>query len=224
MISILLATYNGEKYIRQSIDSVLSQTFKDFEILVGFNGTTDNTKEIVAEYTDTRIRVFDYGDDKGKAKTLNKLLKETKYEWIAIQDDDDIWLPKKLEMQSKFTERFDVIGTFIKYINEKNDVIGNPNLCTNDEEIKLRSLNGDNQIANTSTIIRKSALKKIIGWREGIESVEDYDLWLRLIRSGFRFYNVPEFLVKHRLHSESNFNANMAEIQNMLITEILNYK
>lgn len=224
MVSILLATYNGEKYIRQSIDSVLSQTFKDFEILVGFNGTTDNTKEIVTEYTDTRIRVFDYGDDKGKARTLNKLLKEARYEWIAVQDDDDVWLPNKLEIQSKFTESFDVIGTFIMYINEYNEIIGNPNLCTNDDEIKFRSLNGDNQVANTTSIIRKSAALEVIGWREGIESVEDYDFWLRLIRKGFRFYNVPEFLVKHRLHSESNFNANMAEIQNMLIKEILNYK
>lgn len=216
MVSILLATYNGEKYIRQSIDSVLSQTFKDFEILVGFNGTTDNTKEIVTEYTDTRIRVFDYGDDKGKARTLNKLLKEARYEWIAVQDDDDIWLPKKLEMQSKFTERFDVIGTFIKYINEKNDVIGNPNLCTNDEEIKLRSLNGDNQIANTSAIFRKSDALEILGWREDIEGIEDFDFWLRLIRLGRKFQNIPDFLVNHRLHSKSNFNTNIQDISKIL--------
>ena len=75
MISILLAVYNGEKYIRKSIDSILNQSYKDFELLIGFNGTIDNSKKIVSEYNDSRIRVFDYNDDKGKAKTLNKLIR-----------------------------------------------------------------------------------------------------------------------------------------------------
>ena len=111
MISVLLAVYNGEKYIRKSLDSVLNQTYKDFEILIGFNGTTDNSKSIVSEYKDNRIKVFDFGNDKGKAKTLNKLLRECKGDWIAIQDDDDIWLPGKLEFQLKYSNDFDVIGS-----------------------------------------------------------------------------------------------------------------
>lgn len=75
MISILLATHNGERFIEQSIKSVLNQTFKEFELLIGFNGTTDSSKKIVEGIKDDRIRVFDYGEDKGKSKTLNKLLK-----------------------------------------------------------------------------------------------------------------------------------------------------
>ena len=110
MISILLATYNGERYIEQSITSVLNQTFTEFELLIGFNGTTDGSKEIVASFNDSRIRVFDYGEDKGKATTLNKLLKEVKYDWIAIQDDDDVWADSKLEKQVAHTTTNDIIG------------------------------------------------------------------------------------------------------------------
>ena len=74
MISILLATYNGEKFIKESIDSILNQTFTEWELIIGFNGTTDNSKKIVSEYNDSRIKIFDYGNDKGKAKTLNTFL------------------------------------------------------------------------------------------------------------------------------------------------------
>lgn len=206
MISILLATYNGQNYIQQSIDSILNQTFKDFELLIGFNGTTDNSKNIVAEYGDSRIKVYDYGDDKGKAKTLNKLIKEAQFDWIAIQDDDDIWLPTKLENQVKFLEDFDVIGTQIQYIDKNSNIIGGVYLEINDRNIKQKSLSGNNQIANSSSIIRKKAVEEINGWDESLFGVEDYDLWLKLIRKDYKFKNLNEVLVLHRLHSNSNFN------------------
>ena len=155
MVSILLATYNGERFISKSIESILNQTFKDFELLIGLNGTTDNSKEIINRYNDSRIRVFDYGDDKGKCKTLNKLLLESKYDWIAIQDDDDIWVETKLEKQLTHINTNDVIGTLIDYINTDETIIGCPTLSLNDEEIKQKSLSGDNQVANTSAIFKK---------------------------------------------------------------------
>ena len=98
MFSILLAIYNGQNFVEASIESVLSQSFIDLELLIGFNGTTDSSKEIVSKYQDSRIKIFDYGEDKGKAKTLNKLIIESKYDWIAIQDDDDVWTKEKLKI------------------------------------------------------------------------------------------------------------------------------
>lgn len=206
MISILLATYNGQSFIQQSINSILNQTFKEFELLIGFNGTTDNSKNIVAEYDDSRIKIFDYGDDKGKAKTLNKLIKEAKFDWIAIQDDDDIWLPNKLENQVKFLEYFDIIGTQINYIDKNSNIIGGVYLEINDRNIKQKSLSGNNQIANSSSIVRKRAVEEINGWDENLFGVEDYDLWLKLIRKDYRFKNLDETFVLHRIHQNSNFN------------------
>ena len=215
MVSILLATYNGEKYIKESIDSILNQTFTEWELIIGFNGTTDNSKKIVSEYNDSRIKIFDYGNDKGKAKTLNKLILEAKYDWIAIQDDDDIWVENKLEKQIKFIDKYDVIGTMISYIDENLNFKGQPNLSLNHEDITRRSLSGDNQIANSSVIIRKSNILELNGWAEnldtlsedGYQPLEDYELWLRLIKSSKKFINLPEKLVLHRLHSNSNFNT-----------------
>ena len=130
MVSVLLATYNDEKYIKAAVESVLNQTYEDLELLIGFNGTRDNSKQIVSEIKDDRIRVFDYGDDAGKAKTLNKMIREAKGEWMAVQDGDDIWLPKKLEIQSKYMDEYDVIGTFINYIDINENITGSPNLSS----------------------------------------------------------------------------------------------
>ena len=216
MISILLATYNGEKYIKKSIDSVLNQTHGDWELLVGFNGTTDSSREIVAQYNDSRIKVFDYGKDAGKAKTLNKMIKEAKYDWLAIQDDDDIWLPKKLDRQVKYINDYDVIGTQIMYVNESDDPNGGPTLAREDADIKARSLIGDNQIANTSAIFRKKCAEEVGGWSETIDGIEDFDFWLKIMRLKFKFLNLNSAEVMHRVHSKSNFNTKKFDISKIL--------
>jgi glycosyltransferase involved in cell wall biosynthesis len=216
MISILLATYNGEKYIKKSIDSVLNQTRSDWELLVGFNGTTDNSREIVAQYNDSRIKVFDYGKDAGKAKTLNKMIKEAKYDWLAIQDDDDIWLPKKLERQVKYMDEFDVIGTQIMYIDENDNSNGGPTLAKSDSSIKTKSFNGDNQMANTSVIFRKECLDAVEGWSETLDGIEDFDFWLKIMRKGYGFINISSTEVFHRLHNKSNFNTKSYDISKIL--------
>lgn len=216
MISILLATYNGEKYLSLAIESVLNQSFKDFELLIGFNGTTDSSKGIVYGYNDPRIRVFDFGDDKGKSKTLNKLLNESKYDFVCIQDDDDVWLYNKLETQIPYFEKYDVVGTFISYINEESNIIGRPNLSTNPTQIENLSMRGVNQIANTSAIFKRQDALDINGWRDGLDGIEDYDFWLRLMRNGKRFINIPEELVLHRLHSNSNFNTKKYDLSKIL--------
>lgn len=215
MISILLPTYNGEKYLSESINSILSQSFKNFELLIGINGSTDSSKEIINSYKDNRIRVFDYVD-KGKSKTLNKLLKESKYDLIALQDDDDVWISDKLESQLNYIDKYDVIGTFISYIDEFGNMKGFPNLHINHEDIIKLSLSGNNQIANTSAIFKKSDAESIGGWREGIEGIEDFDFWLKLIRKGKKFINIPEKLVLHRIHKNSNFNTKKWDLNKIL--------
>jgi len=216
MISILLATYNGEKYLDLAIESVLNQSFKDFELLIGFNGTTDNSKEIPGKYNDPRIRVFDYGDDKGKSNTLNKLIKEAKYDWIAIQDDDDFWIQTKLEKQIPLMSDYDVIGTLICYIDSEGHITGQPQLSTIPSDIKSISLSGLNQVANTSAIFKKSDALEIGGWRNEFDGIEDYDFWLRLMRAGKNFINIPEQLVQHRLHTNSNFNTKTHNLRKIL--------
>jgi glycosyltransferase involved in cell wall biosynthesis len=230
MISVLLPIYNGEKYLKQSLTSVLNQTFQDFEVLIGFNGTTDNSKEIVNSvlfegindpetlYTiQNKVRIFDYGHEKGKAKTLNKLLSEAKFDIIALQDDDDVWHPNKLEKQIPFIQDFDVVGTFLSYINHNGLLTKNLTLEVEDSFIKYRSLErGINNVANTSTVLKKSVALEINGWREDIDGIEDFDFWLRLMRIGKTFRNVPEFLLFHRMHTDSNFNTKYHDLKKIL--------
>lgn len=216
MISILLPIYNGEKYLKESVESVLNQSFKNFELLIGFNGTIDNSKKIINKYNDSRIQIFDYGFDNGKAKTLNKLIKEAKYDWIALQDDDDVWIQTKLEKQILLINDYDVIGTFIYYINENSEIIGQPNLSCHSLDIKRKSISGDNQVANTSAIFKKSDAFQINGWKEDLDGIEDYDFWLRLIESNKKFINISEYLVNHRIHNNSNFNTKKYDIKKIL--------
>lgn len=217
VISILLATYNGENYISQSIDSIMNQSFKNWKLLIGFNGTTDSSKEIVQYYNDDRISVYDYADDKGKAKTLNKLLKYVDTPWCAIQDDDDIWHTKKLENQLSKCKDFDVIGTNIFYINEKNEIIGELTPVTDNRQIKITSMSGHNQIANSSAIFKTTWARKVNGWNEDIDGIEDFDFWLKIMRhEESKFTNIPEFLCLHRLHDKSNFNTKKQDITKIL--------
>ncbi len=216
MISILLPIYNGERYLSRCLESILNQSYSNFELLIGFNGTIDKSKDIVTLYKDDRIKIFDYGQDKGKAKTLNKLLKEVKTEWVALQDDDDIWIKDKLDIQLEYTKNYDIIGTMIKYIDEYDHIIGQPNLAFDDIAIKTLSLNGINQVANTSTIFKLEDILEINGWREDIDGIEDFDLWLRLMKNNKYFINLNKYLVHHRIHRNSNFNSKSYDIKEIL--------
>ena len=206
MISILLATYNGEKYIKESIDSILSQSYQNWELLIGLNGCSDSTEEIVRSYKDNRIKIYNY-QEKGKAKTLNKLIKEAQFNWLSIQDDDDIWSIYKLEYQIKYINYYDVIGTLIEYINEDGKVIGSPVLYSDHEFIKHYSLSGLNQIANSSAIFKLNDALEVNKWNENLDGIEDYDFWIKLLNKDKKFFNLPLKLVRHRLHQNSNFNT-----------------
>lgn len=215
-LSILLAVYNGEKYLKKSIESVLNQTYSNIELLVGFNGTVDKSKDIVSQFNDPRIKIFDYGMDSGKSKTINKLLKESTGDWIAIQDDDDIWLPKKVEEQMKLISEYQIIGTQILYINENDEIIGSPKLSHSHDEILSKSLNGDNQIANTSAIFSKNKAIEVNGWDESLDGIEDFDFWLKMMKTaGCMAINLKDYHVWHRLHNRSNFNTKTFDLQSI---------
>jgi len=217
MVSVLLAVYNGEKYLKKSIESVLYQTYVDFELLIGFNGTVDSSPQIAASFDDPRIKMFTY-DEPSKSKTLNKLLQEAEGEWCAIQDDDDIWLPKKLSKQMEIVEKgeFDVIGTNVFYCNEVETVTGGPNISTEHEQIVSRSMQGDNQVLNTTTIFKTSDAKEVGGWDENLSGIEDFDFWLKLMKKECRFINFKKQFVLHRIHQNSNFNTKQYNIQELI--------
>jgi len=220
MITILLPVYNDEKYLDECIRSIINQTHTDFKCLIGFNGTVDRSKEIANYliYDDPRFKVFDYGMDKGKPKTLNKLLKEVETEFICLIDGDDVWESTKLERQFDLRNNFDVIGTFTSYIDSAGNNIRNLDLPREDEEIKRGLVSGNNYIVNSSAFLRTRDAIEINGWDEGLDFLEDYDIWIRLYKNHKTFFNIKEYLVRHRIHSDSNFNSKPS---NITIPELL---
>lgn len=214
MVTILLPVYNDERYIGECINSIKTQTHRDFLCFIGFNGTIDGSKEIAGLLTsnDPRFKIFDYGGDKGKPKTLNKLLKEVTTEFICLIDGDDVWEPSKLEKQFELRNNFSIIGTFTSYIDENGNNIRNLDLPREDSEIKNGLITGYNYIVNSSAFFRTSDALEINGWDEGLDFLEDYDIWLRLYKNNKTFFNIKEYLVKHRIHSGSNFNSKPSNI------------
>lgn len=214
MVTILLPVYNDEAYIAECVTSIKMQTHEDFFCYIGFNGTIDRSKEIVNSLIsmDTRFKIFDYGDDKGKPKTLNKLLKEVNTEFICLLDGDDIWENDKLEKQFEVRNDFNVIGTFTSYIDKNSNVTLHLSLPTDDNYIKYGMITGNNYLVNSSVFLKTIDAREVNGWNEELDFLEDYDMWLRLYKNKKTFFNIDKYLTKHRIHSESNFNSKPSNI------------
>ena len=215
MISILIPIYNGVEYLEESIRSVIEQTYENWEIIIGINGHTPEsyTYYMAKQYESDKIHVYDLGildDVNKKATALNKMVYYCNYDRVAILDVDDIWLPDKLEIQSKFLN-YDVIGSQCEYFG---DLTGNPTIPSGD--ITYFQFTLYNPIINSSSIIRK----ELCNWNTNT-FVEDYELWLRLKSQNKSFYNCSEVLVKHRICKSSAFNTNPQQnidLQQLLIT------
>lgn len=204
MISVLMPIYNGIEFIEDSVNSILKQTYNNWELIIGVNGHPENSDvyEVAKKYENTygsiKIRVFDLYMLKGKSNTLNFMLRYCNNNYVALLDVDDIWYPNKLEIQTKYLNEFDIVGSNCIWFGERNDVI--PSIPIGDiSEFNFKQVN---PIINSSSIIRKG----LCYWNDN--ELEDYDLWLRLRNLGRKFYNCEEILVKHRIHHTSAFNAN----------------
>ena len=192
--------YNGIMYIDESVSSILSQTYTDWELIIGVNGhePLSIVYLIANKYSKhAKIRVFDLHNVHGKSNALNKMIKYCKYDYVALLDVDDIWEPSKLMVQSEYMNKYDVIGTNCLYFGNKNIV---PKLPLGDLE-SFNFLNY-NPIINSSVLIRKE-----LCWWDPSFDVEDYELWLRLQKLGKTFYNVETILTHHRIHILSAFNT-----------------
>ena len=203
MVSILIPIYNGIEFISDSVESVINQTSNSWELLIGINGheKCSNVWQIAKKYEEKHpnIKVLDFYFLKGKAKTLNELIKHTFYDYMAILDVEDIWHEQKLASQIVYLPLYDVVGTRCIYFGEKELVLDIPiGDITGHDFLK------NNPIINSSAIIKK----ELCCWNEMVEGVEDYDLWLLLrIRQHKKFYNCDGIFVKHRIHANSAFNS-----------------
>ena len=213
MISILIPIYNGIEFLNEAVESVLNQTFKKWEIIIGINGHPENSDvfKTAKKFESDKIKVYDLIGVKGKCNALNKMLEYCCYDWISLLDVDDKWLPDKLEMQLPYMKSFDVIGTRCEYFGEKKGI---PFIPVGD--ISLFNFFLVNPVINSSCLLKK----ELCYWDpECFTGVEDYNLWLLLRKHNKKFFNVNKICVLHRIHAKSAFNNDNSQYVSALLSK-----
>ena len=195
-----MPVYNGEKFLKDAIEGVLNQTYKDFEFLILDDGSTDNSSKIAESFSDPRIKIVKLNHG-GIVKALNEGLKIMSGEYIVRVDADDISLPERFEKLLDYMEKNQdvaVCGSRAISINEKGEYIGEMNYPEiESEKIKKYALL-HNPFIHPSVIICKEALAEVGNYRD-FKHIEDYELWTRVLAK-FKGHNLPEPLLKYRIH------------------------
>ncbi len=200
-ITVLMPVYNAEKYLRQSLESVLNQQYKDFEFLIVDDGSTDRSVEIIRGYNDNRIKLIKNRTNRGVIHSLNKGLGLAKGEYIARMDSDDVSLTNRLLTQVKYLDSnpdVSICGSWIKTLGANDTQIWDS--PTDNDDIKAMLL-FEAPIAHPSVMYRKSIKDNLLIYRKGFDHVEDYDLWVRL-SDNYKFVNLDKVLLKYRVHKK----------------------
>ena len=196
-----MSVYNGETYLKESIESILNQTYKNFEFIIVDDHSSDNSLSTILSFDDSRIVVIRNTKNIGLAASLNKALKIAKGEYIARMDDDDISLPERIEKQIQFMDSHSscgVLGTYAELFGSKT---GFRKHASKSDELKIRTLFSC-QFPHPTVLIRKKVLKdNKLEYNEQFSTAQDYELWSRMIKIT-EFNTLPEILLKYRTHEK----------------------
>ena len=199
-VSIIITTYNRANFIEEALNSVLAQTYINWEIIIIDDGSTDNTKDIVNKYLYNNKIFYYYQNNTKQAGALNTGLKYAKGEWIAFLDSDNRWLPNRLESAIKHINIGTNAGLIygdIYTINESGKRISDKNMKRFSGKVTSRLL-FDNFITFNTTLIKKNILDKIGGFNSNLERAPDYDCWLRASTVTNVLY-IKEYLADYRI-------------------------
>lgn len=221
MISVLMPVYNGEKFLKKSIRSVLESSFIHFELIIINDGSTDNSHEIINEFNDSRIKYFKKGNS-GISDSLNFGISKSKYELIARMDCDDIMMNDRLLIQYDLIKKtkVDVLGSNALVVDEEGNFIKKIKMPLNHLSIKRKLESFESPIIHPSVIYKKSSVLSAGGYKESY--ADDYDLWLRMIND-FSFMNTDRFLLKLRKHDTNLSKLKSFEFNNVKYNSIKNY-
>ena len=197
MISVILPTFNRSNMIVRSICSVLNQTYKDFELIIVDDGSTDCTQDMVSRIKDSRIRYIRHEKNKGAAAARNTGIKAAQCDLIAFQDSDDEWVPEKLEKQIKailaLPDDFGVMYSAFWRLGKQKIYIPPKNISMKEGWIYKQLLYG-NIIGMPVSLIKKECFDVVGGFSENLRALEDWELFLRISKF-FKFKYIDEPLV-----------------------------
>lgn len=202
-ITVLMPVYNGEAYLAEAVQSILDQTFRDFELLILDDGSTDKSPAILASLQDSRIRWVSNGTNLGLVATLNKGLKLATGEYVARMDCDDISFPERLEKQITFMDQNPEIGLCGTWFErQRTHTVEWAQPATDDAEIRFWLL-FKTVFLHSSVMMRRSCfVKYALDYSDEYPHAEDYALWIRCSRY-MKLANIPLFLLTYRYHPEN---------------------
>lgn len=220
LISVLICTYNREKYVCETIKSVLNQTYQNFEIIVVDDGSTDNTVEAINGLNDSRIRLI-RSSHNGIAVSRQICLDNCKGKYFAIIDNDDLMYPNRLEYQYKYMEahsEIDIISCSMDYIDANGNVIGGFDAI--DENVDAMTLSQGNCLSNPAAFARKSSVYNAkLHYKKEYDFCEDYRFWADAAMANLHIRTVPFKATKYRKFDEQSTNLH-ASLQIALANKI----
>lgn len=201
-ISVVLPVYNGKLYLKKAIDSILNQTFTNFELIIINDGSTDNSLAIINSYNDPRIVVINQSQ-KGLSKTLRESIPICKGVYIARMDQDDISFNTRLEEQYNYLNdniNVSVVSNSVAFIDEFDNFLGRSFAPTNEKTISYMLLNKGCVINHPSVMFKKSDYFKTEGYCVEVGDIlTDYYLWVSFLKNNFKIHNIKKILLKYRI-------------------------
>jgi len=203
-VSVVMSVYNGERYLRDAVDSILGQTFADFEFIIVNDGSNDRTEEILTSYREERVKLI-VQQNQGLAKALNNAIRIAEGEFIARMDADDVSRSNRIERQVEFMQAHPecvCLGTNVTIMDEQGENLYTTDLPLNDSSIRV-ALMHQNPFVHGSVMYRKQTFSKVGGYHEEIKHyIEDDLLWLDFASQG-EFGVLAEPLYCYRINPGS---------------------
>ena len=222
-VSVVMPVYNRERYVREAIDSILSQTYSDFELIVIDDASTDRSASVIESRKDSRTRVFHNPKNLGLIKTRNLGLSLARGQYVATLDSDDVALPQRLALQAAFLDanpHIAVLGCLGERTDEYGAHLSFTRPVADPAAIKWQLIL-KNCIINTSVMYRRDIILGLGGYRDScsvnsVQSAEDYDLWCRVSRE-HPITNLPQVLVKYKWHQDSITGEHLRDVVDMTV-------
>lgn len=223
-ISVVMSVYNGMPFLKEAVQSILNQTYKDFEFIIVDDASTDGTWKYLNSLQDQRIKLIKNSKNLGLASSLNIGMKAAKGEYIARMDADDISLPDRFEKEAHFLNShkdYVLVGSQVQWVSEHGEPIDGFDVPQSDDEIRKKFIIR-NQIHHATVMFRKSIVSRLGLYRAFLNGVEDYDLWFRIMNKG-KVFNLPERLERRRVHPKAVTKVNHLKVELLaLIVRIIN--
>jgi len=209
-VSVLMAVYNGADVVQAAVESILTQTYTEWELLIIDDASTDGTLPLLHELAakEARIKIICNNFNRGLAASLNVAWKLAKGDLLARMDADDVSMPQRLERQVRFMEshpEIAVLGTGAELVDKKGRFLG-IGFRPKQHDALVKNIYRENPFMHSSVMLRRKFYEAMGGYDERLRRAQDYDLWLRSYRR-FQFHNLQEALIRHRVRQPLSLRA-----------------